>query len=217
MTTYLLVPGFWLGGWAWDAVAAPLRAAGHDVHQVSLTLDPGITASDHVEQVAELLDGLRDVVLVGHSYAGAVITAAADRLPDRVARLVYVDTGPLPDGMSQAEFDGSAPDAPDGMIPIPAEAPAPAQGFDWAIVRERGRAQPVGTATEPVRHGEAWRGLARTAILCSFSAAQLRGLAATVPAFALMSGESWTVRELPTGHWPMFSRPEDLASLLAGN
>ncbi|MEU4562895.1 alpha/beta fold hydrolase [Actinoplanes sp. NPDC023936] len=217
MTTYVLVPGFWLGGWAWDEVAAPLRAAGHDVHQVSLALDRGVTASDHADQVAGLLDGLRDVVLVGHSYAGAVITAAADRLPDRVARLVYVDTGPLPDGMSQSEFDGSPPDAADGMIPVPAEAPPSAQGFDWAVVRERGRAQPVGAATEPLRHGGAWQALPRTAILCSFSAGQLRGLAATVPAFALMSGDGWTFHELPAGHWPMFSRPHALASLLAAS
>ena len=75
---------------------------------------------------------------------------------------------------------------------------------------------PIGTATGPVRHGGAWRSVPRTGILCSFTETQLRELAATVPAFALMVGDDWTYAELPTGHWPMFSEPRALASLLSG-
>lgn len=152
---------------------------------------------------------------MGHSYGGLVITAAADRKPERVARLVYVDTGPLPDGMSQADFEGAPPRAVDGLVPVPAEAPPTARGFDWAVVRERGRAQPLGTATGPVHHSGAWRTLPRTGILCSFTEAQLREMAATVPMFALMAGDDWTYAELATGHWPMFSEPRALASLLS--
>lgn len=215
MTTYVLVPGFWLGGWAWDEVATALRAEGHDVHQVSPLLEPGTRVADHVDQLTGLLGDLDEVVLVGHSYGGLIITAAADRMPERVARLVYVDTGPLPDGMSQADFEGARPQQVDGMLPVPAEAPANAEGFDWAVIRDRGRAQPIATATDPVHHGGAWRAVPRTGILCSFTEAQLRGLAATVPAFALMVGEDWSYAELPTGHWPMFSEPRALGSALS--
>ncbi|WP_229070539.1 alpha/beta fold hydrolase [Actinoplanes sp. DH11] len=216
MTTYVLVAGFWLGGWAWDEVAAPLRAEGHDVHQVSLTALPGTTVDDHIDQLTGLLRELDEVVLVGHSYAGLIVTAAADRVPERIARLVYVDTGPLPDGMSQADFDGEPVRDVDGMLPVPAEAPPAAEGFDWAVVRERGQAQPVGTATGAVHHRGAWRAVPRTGILCSFSEAQLREMAAAVPLFALMVGEGWSYAELKTGHWPMFSEPRALAALLSG-
>ncbi|WP_203830505.1 alpha/beta fold hydrolase [Actinoplanes palleronii] len=214
MTTYVLVPGFWLGGWAWDEVAAALPG---EVHTFSPDLGPGIGIEDHVTQLADVLRGLDDVILVGHSYGGMVITAAADRVPERVARLVYVDSGPMPDGMSQADFDGSPPHAVDGFIPVPAEAPPTAAGFDWAVVRERGRPQPVATATDPVRHGSAWQKIPRTAVLCSFTEAQLRGMAGSVPAFALMVDGDWTYRELPTGHWPMFSEPQALADLLSAS
>ncbi|MFI1995608.1 alpha/beta fold hydrolase [Actinoplanes sp. NPDC020271] len=214
MTTYVLVPGFHLGGWAWDAVASTIKDEGHDVRPVSPRLDPGTGVEEHVQQLTDVLDTLDDVVLVGHSYGGLVITAAADRNPSRVRHLVYVDTGPLPDGMSQADFDGTPPVAVGGMLPVPVEAPPAAIGFDWAVVRERGCPQPVATATDPVRHGDAWRALPRTGILCSFSAAQVRELAATVPAFGLMAGDGWTYHDLPTGHWPMFSEPAALASLL---
>jgi pimeloyl-ACP methyl ester carboxylesterase len=215
MTTYVLVPGFWLGGWAWDAVAAPLRSEGHEVHQVSPILDPGTGVTDHVEQLAEVLKTLDDVVLVGHSYGGLIVTAVADLVPEKIARLVYVDSGPLPDGMSQADFDGSRPRPVDGMLPVPDEAPPAAGGFDWAVVREHGRPQPVATATDPVHHGQAWRAIPRTGILCSFSVAQLREMAATVPVFGLMVDGDWTYHEISTGHWPMFSEPAALARHLA--
>jgi pimeloyl-ACP methyl ester carboxylesterase len=114
MTTFVLVPGFWLGAWAWHSTAAELRRHGHDVYPISLTglgerahlARPDTGLDVHVTDVVNLLryEDLRDVVLVGHSYAGSVVTAAADRVTDRVAQLVYVDTGPLPDGVAQVEF-----------------------------------------------------------------------------------------------------------------
>lgn len=214
MTTYVLVPGFWLGGWAWEEVASKIKGEGHDVRAVSLRLDPGTGFEDHVGQLAEILEPLDDVVLVGHSYGGMVITAVADRAASHIARLVYVDSGPMPDGMSQADFDGTPPAPVDGMLPVPDEAPPMAVGFDWAIMRERGRPQPVATATDPVRHGDGWRALPRTAILCSFPETQLREMAANIPAFGLMVDGEWTYHEIKTGHWPMFSEPAALASAL---
>src|SRR4051812_29929435 len=115
MTTYVLIPGFWLGGWAWESVTAELRAHGHDVYPVDLTgmgerahlATAQVNLDTHVTDVLTLLrdEDLHDVVLVGHSYAGAVvITSVADQGADRIATLVFVDSGPLPDGMSQSEF-----------------------------------------------------------------------------------------------------------------
>src|ERR1044072_2245369 len=116
MTTYVLIPGFWLGGWAWRPVTDALRAHGHEVYPLSLTgmgerahlARPDTDLDVHVTDVVNLLrhEDLDDVVLLGHSYAGAVVLPAGrDRAPDPGGKLVFGDTGPLPDGMSQSEFD----------------------------------------------------------------------------------------------------------------
>src|SRR3712207_6254741 len=91
MATFVLVHGAWHGGWCWDRVAPLLRGAGHEVHAPTLTglserahlLSPLVGLDTHVEDVVRLIDtfGLRDVVLVGHSYAGQVVTTVADRRP----------------------------------------------------------------------------------------------------------------------------------------
>ncbi len=114
MTTFVLVPGAWLGAWAWQEVTPTLREFGHTALPVTLTgladradaAGPDVDLDTHIADVTSVLDDgdLRDVVLVGHSYAGIVVTGAADRRPDRVARVVYVDSGPAPDGVSSSEF-----------------------------------------------------------------------------------------------------------------
>ena len=107
----ILVPGFWLGAWAWDEVAASLRADGHDV--TALTL-PGlessdadrsaITAEDHVEAIVDAREGQgQPVVLAVHSGAGFPGYAATDRVPELIAHMVYVDTG-AGKGAMDAEF-----------------------------------------------------------------------------------------------------------------
>jgi len=104
MTTFVLVPGAWLGAWAWHDVTARLRAAGHDVYPLTLTGladrahtgGPDTDLDTHATDVTALIEAeeLRDVVLVGHSYAGSVVTLAADRVPDRLRTVVYVDSCP---------------------------------------------------------------------------------------------------------------------------
>jgi pimeloyl-ACP methyl ester carboxylesterase len=182
----------------------------------------------HVTDVLNLLryEDLHEVVLVGHSYAGLVVTAAADRAPDRVARLGYVDTGPLPDGTSQNDFnppDEQATNAElvrthgDGwLLPPPAWATLAdgVPGVDPATIAERATPQPWATATTPVRLTGAWEKVPRFGVLCSFTTAQVAELAATVPIFRHMSGDLWQYYELATWHWPMFSRPADLADIL---
>src|ERR671931_2694735 len=115
MTTapILLVPGFWLGAWAWDEVAAALRADGHDV--TALTL-PGlesadadrsqVTLSDHVDAICDAVTAAgRPAILAVHSGAGGAGYAASDRIPDRIAAMVYVDSGPATGGMDP-DFEG---------------------------------------------------------------------------------------------------------------
>src|SRR5436309_10688271 len=100
-TPIILVPGFWIGAWAWDEVAAALRAAGHDV--TALTL-PGlesvdadrsaITFADHVDAICDAVTAAgRPVVLAVHSGAGAPGYAVTDRIPEQIAAMIYVDTG----------------------------------------------------------------------------------------------------------------------------
>jgi len=108
----VLVPGACLGGWVWQAVAGRLRAQGHDVYPVTLTglgervhlAHAGVDLETHITDVVNLLDyeALEDVVLVGHSYAGTVVTAVADRRAQRVNTVVYLDTSPLPNGTAIA-------------------------------------------------------------------------------------------------------------------
>lgn len=243
MATFVLVPGFWLGGWAWRAVAETLRAAGHSVYPVTLTglgervhlAGPQVDLDTHIADVVNLLryEELHDVVLVGHSYAGTVITGVADQVPERIARLVYVDTWPLPDGVAQ--IDLNPPQARQAQ-----EQQVATQGAGWRLplpswealdqgnelrglgaaerrlMRERAVDQPFGTATQPVRlTNPAREALPKTAIWCSLTVAEVQELIVAYPALCSTLAEpGWQFIELPTGHWPMFSRPRELAELL---
>ncbi len=115
MATFVLIHGGGHGGWCWRSVARLLRGAGHEVHAPTLTglgerrhlIGPEVTLDTHVEDVAALLfhEDLREVILVGHSYGGMVVTGAADRAADRVGRLVYLDAAIPVDG--EALIDSS--------------------------------------------------------------------------------------------------------------
>jgi pimeloyl-ACP methyl ester carboxylesterase len=247
MTTYVLVSGAWLGGWAWQPVARRLRAQGHDVHPVTLTglgershlATPEVDLDTYVTDVVNTLEyeDLRDVVLVGHSYAGIVVSGVADRVPERIGLLAYLDAGPSPDGA--AFLDLQEPEARQMIERLTAEAgdgwriPLPAweelegvmgaslEGLGPAereLMAGRATAQPVRTWTQPLRLTNPARDeLPKLLISCSFPLAQVRELiAAGHPWFAEMAGPQWSFLELPTGHWPMFSVPGPLAELLDG-
>ena len=243
MATFVLVPGMWLGGWAWRDVAEPLRAAGHRVYPVTLTAlgervhlgGPQTNLDTHVADVVNLLhyEDLHDVVLAGHSFAGTVIAAVADRVPERIARLVYVDTWPLPDGV--AHIDSSSPERRRAE-----EQKVAAQGEGWRLplppwgeldqgnelrglgeaerrrMRERAVGHPFGTLTQLVRLANPAReALPKTAIWCSMTPAEVQEMVAAYPAMCSeLAKPGWQVVELPTGHWPMFSQPRELAELL---
>ena len=108
MAAYVLVGGGWLGSWCWQRVARRLREEGLDAYLVTLTglgervhlASPEVNLATHITDVVNVIEfeDLDDVVLLGHSYGGLVVTGAADRIPERISQLVYLDTAPLPDG-----------------------------------------------------------------------------------------------------------------------
>ena len=245
MTTYVLVGGAWLGGWAWQPVTRQLRERGHDVHPVTLTglgdrshlATPQTDLDTYLDDVVNLVEfeDLHDIVLVGHSYAGHVVTGVADRIPERIAQLVYLDAGPSPDGA--AFIDLQSPPARelierlvdqggDGWrIPMPAWEDlegvmgASLEGLgpdERARMRARAVAQPVRTWTQPLTLVNPARDqLPKALITCSIPVAQVKEMiAAGHPWFAELAGPQWSLLELPTGHWPLFSVPEPLATLL---
>lgn len=231
-TTFVLVPGAWLGAWVWEDVAGRLRARGHRV--VPLTL-PGLAereteasaATDldsHVDDVVARLaaDDLRDVVLVGHSYAAAVVTGVADRAPERLAGVVYLDSAPLEDGTSM--LDVYPPEVvaslEAGLLdgwrwPFPGwdalAADTSLAGLDEATratVSARATPHPFGTFRSPLRLGGAGAALPRAVIACD----EMRELVAGP--LAALARPPWHYRELDTGHWPMLSAPGPLADHL---
>jgi len=243
MTTYVLVGGAWLGGWCWQTVARRLRENGHDAYPATLTglgerahlASPGVDLETHITDVVNLIEyeDLRDVVLLGHSYGGLVVTGAADRIPGRVSELVYLDTAPLPDGGVLLEkfppdlrrrTERRVEERGEGWrFPIPPREElaemASLEGVDDERLRllySRATPQPFGTYTQPLRLlNPAREALPKLAIVCSFSLAQVREMiSGGHPLFRELSGPGWRFAELPTGHWPMFSRPDDLADLL---
>jgi pimeloyl-ACP methyl ester carboxylesterase len=245
MTTYVLVGGAWLGGWAWQPVARQLRERGHDVHPVTLTglgdrshlATPETDLGTYLDDVVKLVEfeDLRDLVLVGHSYAGHVVTGVADRIPERIAQLVYLDAGPSPDGTAFIDLqpppareliERLVDQAGDGWrIPMPAWEDlegvmgASLEGLgpdERARMRARAVAQPVRTWTQPLTlENPARDRLAKALISCSIPLAQVKEMiAGGHPWFAELAGPQWSLLELPTGHWPMFSVPDPLAALL---
>jgi pimeloyl-ACP methyl ester carboxylesterase len=224
-------------------VTEPLRAAGHSVYPVTLTglgervhlAGPQVDLSTHIADVVNLLryEELSEVILVGHSYAANVISGAADQAPERIWRLVYVDTWPLPDGIAQVDLNSPegrqaqeqqvATQGEGWRMPLPSweelDQGNELRGLGEAerrLMRERAVDQPFGTWTQPVRLNNPRReALPKTAIWCSLTVAEVQGM---IDAYPQVSSElakpGWEVIELPTGHWPMFSRPGELAGLL---
>jgi pimeloyl-ACP methyl ester carboxylesterase len=244
----VLVPGACLGGWAWRDVAARLRSLGHEVFPVTLTglgdrahlASESVDLETHISDVVGVLDyeDLHDAVLVGHSYAGIVVTGAADRRPERLDAVVYLDTAPLPDGMAiadvqspeQREIQRTAVerDGDGWRWPVPDRATlarglfgstAGLEDRDFEAIEQRGTAQPFATFTAPLRLTHARPpGVRRAAVFCTeggMTVATLRALLEQGdPRAALFAGEDWDLRELATGHWAMFSAPDQLAETL---
>lgn len=224
----ILIPGFWLDASSWERVTPVLAETGHRLHPVTL---PGLESAeadrtnirlaDHIDAVVGLVDRLEGpVVLVGHSGGGSVAHAVADARPDRIAKVVYVDAGPPADG----EVINDQLPVVDGEVPLPEWSvfeDADLVDLDDALRAEfRARAipQPVGVARDPIVLSDPRRrDVPVTIIACEFPSTVLRE--------AVASGQPWvselaairTVEylDLPTGHWPQFTRPVQLAQAIA--
>ena len=225
----VLIAGFWLQGDSWSAVAPALREAGHTVHTPTLaglhSVEEDrseVTLASQTAEVIALLDALdpsRPVVLVGHSGGGAIIHGAVDARPNRVARAIYVDSGPTPDGVAineQLESVGS--DVP--LPPWDEFSDTDLRDLDDDLqerVRTAAIPEPARVARDPQRLSDAARyGVPITLISCTFSRDEIaEAIAAGVPYFAevpLMLSSS--IIELPTGHWPQYTKPDELAAAI---
>ena len=221
----ILVPGFWLGAWAWDAVVSALRADGHDVTAVTL---PGlesadadrsaVSLSDHVNAICAAVTAAgAPVVLAVHSGAGVPGYAASDRVPEQLAAMVYVDSGPAKAALDPG-FDAAE-------MPLPSWQQLEEGGSSLAGLNEeqletfRRRAVPepagaVREAPELVNHRRL--DVPSTVICTSLTSEQIKE--------GVKQGYEWlaglaelrdvTYVDLSTGHWPMWSRPKELATLI---
>ncbi len=221
----LLVPGFWLGAWAWDDVAARLRTDGLDVTAITL---PGlesrdadrsrITLSDHVDAICDAIVAAgRPVILVVHSATGFSGYAAADRVPERIAAMVYVDTAPGK-GAIEPSLEGDKP-----MVWADIEAEENLDGLTEAqkqTFRDLAVPVPGGVLRETIElKNDARNDIPATLIATGFSSADYRKYAAEHPEWAFLAGlpELRNVEyiDLPTSHWPMWSKPAELARIIA--
>ncbi|OHV25676.1 alpha/beta hydrolase [Parafrankia soli] len=229
MSVFVLVHGAWHGGWCWRRVAVRLRAAGHEVFTPTLTgvsdrahvLHAGVGLETHVEDVVRLLDaeGLTGAVLVGHSYAGQVISAVADRRPAAVGRRVYLDA-----------FVGGDGDAAIDLLP-PAIAghyrdSVRDAGFGWLIPP---RSLEVLGVTDPADLSWLQPRLTPLPWLCYSQPLRLSGAVDAVPAAYVdctdwmrvfqpfaerAAARGWPVHPLATGHEAMVTAPGELTKIL---
>ncbi len=221
----ILVPGFWLGAWAWDEVADALRGDGHDV--TALTL-PGlesadadrssVTFADHVDAICDALESKDSPsVLVLHSAAGFSGYAASDRIPERIAAMVYVDTAP-----GKGALDPEFANAEKPMVWSEIEEGENLDGLSdeqKATFRERAVPEPGAMMREGAElTNDARRDIPSTMICTGFTAEQYQTYASENPDWAFLAGipelRNVTWIDLPTSHWPMWSKPRELAEII---
>ena len=227
----ILVPGLWLDGSSWERVVPVLERAGHRAHPLTL---PGmesrdadrsrITLRDHVGAVVAAIDacGAGKVAVVGHSGGCGIAYAAVDARPDRVARAVYIGGFPTGEGDTIAdEFP-----ARNGEVPLP----------DWsdfeegdlvdlddelrAAFRARAIPSPAGVIGEPQRLFDERRyDVPVTVVATEFTSEMLRGWIerGLVPVRELTRIRGVEYLDLPTGHWPQLTRPEELGRVIVAS
>jgi pimeloyl-ACP methyl ester carboxylesterase len=229
----ILIPGFWLDGSSWDDVVPALERAGHRAHALTLpgmesrdTDRSSITLGDHIDAVVREIDSLGpdggQAVLVGHSGGGAIAHAAADARPDRVARVVYVDSMPLGEG---GLINDELP-AENGEIPLPDWSLFEAEDMTdlgdelRAAFRARAIPTPEHVACDRQRLGDERRyDVPVTVIACEFSSVMLRQwLEQGHPGVRELSKiRDVGYIDLPTGHWPQFTRAADLGEAIVAS
>jgi pimeloyl-ACP methyl ester carboxylesterase len=222
-TPIILVPGFWLGAWAWDNVAATLRADGHDVTALTLpgldsvdTDRSAIGLADHVDAICDAVTAAgRPVVLAVHSGTGLSGYAATDLVPEQIAAMVYVDSAP-----GKGAID---PDRTDDLPLPPADELAQEENLDGLseeqleTFRRRSVPEPAGVLRDAHEFtNDARLDVPSTVICTGFPSEKVKE--------AVDEGYTWlaglkelrnvTWVDLPTSHWPMWSRPQELAAII---
>ena len=221
----ILVPGFWLGAWAWDEGVAALHTGG--VEATALTL-PGLESADTDRSAVGLEDHVAAIVaavqsapappvLAVHSGAGFSGYAASDRAADRLAAMVYVDTAP--------GIGAMVPDFPGDEMPLDWVSLSAEENLDGlteeqlATFRRRAVPQPGAVLRDAVPlTDDARRDVPSTFVCTSFTAAQYRAYAESEEApwlAGIRELRNTTWLDLPTSHWPMWSRPAELATIIA--
>jgi len=186
-------PGGKLGGEVWDTIIPALKAHNHRVFAPTLKDEHSSHLTEYIDQIGTLIteNDLKDVILVGHSYGGMVITGVAAKMPDRISRLVYVDAA-LPDpGQSLFDIIASA-----GSDPMSFAGLEPAPPY---VEKLQFDAQKI-------------KLLPKTYILCTES--EFAPVSNVVKQKIAAEGKGWTYLELPTSHVPMASMPEQFSQLL---
>jgi pimeloyl-ACP methyl ester carboxylesterase len=239
MATYVLTHAPWHGAWCWKKVAPLLRAAGHEVYAPTLTglgerahlAHPLVGLETHVQDVVNDLtyQDLREVILLGHSAGGALITAVAERVPERLAHLVFLDAFVPEDGQAvidlitfpRAAWEERVRTEGFGWL-IPSLAPVPWDEFVrdvWRVTDEADRCwmverlvpTPFKVFTDPLRrqHPAAAR-LPRTCVRC------LQHASPVFDRYAAMARQTdgWRLRELDAAHEPFVTAPRELADIL---
>jgi pimeloyl-ACP methyl ester carboxylesterase len=227
MTTYVLIHGSYQGGWIWQRVADRLSVLGHRVLAPSLdgcaerkhAVRAGITTETHGQEIADLMfyEDLRDVVMVGTSSGGMVLCRAAETVPDRIARLVFVDALALLPGERIRDIVTRSTAVAGGLTAGPSRADAETRLFAdldpatraWAL--DRYTQHPIAIYDKPVELANFWSLPWQSTSVIWCRRAQNPGEAHQRRTCEKLGGK-WS--ELDTGHYPMLSMPEELAGLL---
>jgi pimeloyl-ACP methyl ester carboxylesterase len=227
VTTFVLVHGAWHGGWCWQRVTPLLRAAGHDVHTPTLTglgdrahlASATIDLETHIADIVNVLEmeGLANVVLVGHSYGGMVIAGVADRAAARLKSLIYLDAFVPGHGQCVLDFwSGEGRAAAEKRAASGFIAPTPLADFgvakpeDVAWAEPRLRPQPSATWTQPLALRQGETKLPRAYIRCTDRPRPVFDQFTT----KLHVDPNWIYREIAVGHDCMIADPKGTAALL---
>ncbi|MGW7023733.1 alpha/beta fold hydrolase [Streptomyces decoyicus] len=239
MATFVLVPGAWLGAWAWEVTAHALRERGHAALAMTLTglgersalATPEVGLDTHIDDITAFVveQDLREVTLVAHSYAAVPVTGVAARLGPRLERLVYLDSAPfaedtclldvMPDDVVDQLHRQVAEHGDGWRLPLPPfellSRFSTLEGLDEVqldLMRTRATPQPFCTFQQRLTHaGELGPDVDHVVVACHDAKALLD---AGVPTLDFLNQSPWRRFHLPTGHWPMLSTPVQLAETL---
>jgi pimeloyl-ACP methyl ester carboxylesterase len=232
MATFVLVHGAWLGGWCWKRIRKRLHGAGHDVFTPTLTglgersqiLTRDVNLETHILDVVNLIqcEELSNIVLCGHSYGGAVISGVADRIPDRIGSLVYLDAYVLHNGENVAQhvpairwqnFIEGAKSVGDGwkIPPIPPEVFNVKDAADAEWMRRQCTMQPIGCFEQAVKLTGKIDQIKNVTFILMTGYAQHSPFS---PFRDKAKAKGWRTLTMTCGHMVMFDQPEELSRIL---